>query len=155
MQAGATGIDADQKMFFPNWSIDQVQKFYESNFAQYAKWVKEEPGAKEVLKTLKRNGGFTGVASNSPAGVVTHLLQHTGQRSFVDAIASVNQVANGKPAPDLIYKVLNDLGCRLQEACYIGDSQFDADAAASAGIYFIGYKRPGDASIQTLSQLLD
>jgi len=50
--------------------------------------------------------------------------------------------------------VLEEAGVRREDACFVGDSDYDARAAAAAGVLFIGYKRPGDRRIESLAELL-
>jgi phosphoglycolate phosphatase-like HAD superfamily hydrolase len=37
---------------------------------------------------------------------------------------------------------------------FVGDSMFDEGAARAAGVFFIGYLRPGDARIERLGELV-
>lgn len=148
------GMDADREQFFPTWDIDQVIDFYNKHFAEYAKFVEPENGARAVLQRLKDDGFHLAVGSNSPVEVVRLLLQETGSLEFLDYYAGADQVENAKPAPDLILHILSHLNLSREQACYVGDSSFDERSASAAGVFFVGYKRAGQKRIDHLEEIL-
>jgi len=147
-------VEADRRQFFPDWTVERLIEHYTREFPRYAEWIRPMPGAREVLESLQRDGRRIAVASNSPMEMVERLLQLASLRRSVDWAAGVDVVANGKPEPDLIEHVLRQSGIPREEACYVGDSEFDARAARAAGVFFIGYKRPGDARVESLRELI-
>jgi HAD superfamily hydrolase (TIGR01509 family) len=147
------GPEADQQMFFPHWTIPEVLKFYEIQFPRYTRWAKAQPGITDLLKHLKARGKKIAVASNSPTGIVQALLVATELGAWMDVCVGVEEVAAAKPAPDLIRKAIEKLSVPIENACYIGDSSFDEQAACSAGILFIGFRRSGDYSIRDFEEL--
>ena len=86
--------------------------------------------------------------------MVERLLELASLRQHVRWAAGVDLVPNGKPEPDLIEHVLREAGMAREDACFVGDSDFDARAARAADVYFIGYRRPGDARIESLAELI-
>src|SRR5687767_6874743 len=141
------GPEADREAFFPEWTVEEVIAFYEKRFPEYTKHTRAEPGIEEALRRIKHAGKKIGVASNSPTKIVEDLLKQAHIDSYIDVVVGTDQVRESKPAPDLLLKTLELLGLRKEEVFYVGDSMYDAEAAKSAGIYFVGYKRPGDISI--------
>lgn len=148
------GMDADREQFFPAWSIDKVIDFYNKHFAEYAKCVRSENGALAILQSLKAAGFHLAVGSNSPKEVVRLLLSETGLLEFLDYYAGADQVKNAKPAPDLILHILSHLNLAREQACYVGDSNFDERSASAAGVFFVGYKRAGQRRIDHLEEIL-
>ena len=148
-------VEADRRRFFPDWTVERLIDHYTREFPRYAQWIQPMPGAKEVLAELERAGKRIAVASNSPMEMVERLLELASLRSHVDWAAGVDLVPNGKPEPDLIDHVLRESGLGREEACYVGDSEFDARAARAAGVYFIGYRRDGDARVESLRALIE
>lgn len=148
------GLEADQQMFFPEWTIGEIVDFYNRSFHKYAGHVRSEAGGFKTLSNLKRQGKSLGIASNSPSEIIRIMVEVAGLTKVIDATAGADEVAQSKPAPDLILRVLEKLSLPIENACYIGDSNFDAEAAKASGIYFIGYKRPGSITIQNLQELL-
>ena len=147
--------DADREELFPEWSLQDLMDCYDRRFPDYVKWSKPEPGSVEFLQKLRLSQKKVAVASNSPTVVVELLLQNAGARDFVDLAIGVDQVEKGKPEPDLLLKALQRLKLDRKKVCYVGDSVFDEQAAKAAGIFFVGYKRPGDISVQSFEQLAD
>ena len=147
-------VEADRKRFFPDWTTEQLIDHYTREFPRYAKWHRAEPGAAETLRALKESGVRLAVASNSPTAMVERLLEQNALRGYFDLAAGVDLVLNGKPEPDLIEYVLEGSNTRPEDACFVGDSDYDARAARAAGVLFIGYKRPGDRRIDSLAELL-
>ncbi len=147
------GPEVDQRMFFPDWSVAEVLKFYEKRFPAHARAAKAEPGIAELLRVLTEAGRKIAVASNSPTAIIQSLLQATGLDSLAPTTVGVEEVNVAKPAPDLILAALKKLNAGTADACYIGDSIYDEEAARAAGVLFIGYKRPGDISIRHFDEL--
>lgn len=148
------GVDADQQMFFPSWNVEEVIHFYNQRFVEHARWVREEDGASAVLPRLKERGLKLGVASNSPTEVVHLLLAEARLLDFFDCIVGVDQVMQGKPAPDMVLRALSLLRMTADQTCYVGDSIFDEQAAFAARVFFVGYKRSGQSRIEALDELI-
>jgi phosphoglycolate phosphatase len=132
--------------------LQQLNSFYEKRFPDYTHYSRSEPGSDLFLKQLRRSGKKIAVASNSPTLIVQDLLKHAGLVEFSDLLLGADQVRESKPAPDLLLKALEILSLEKSEVCYVGDSIYDAKAAESAGIFFVGYKRPGDLSVQSFEE---
>ena len=148
------GPEADQEVFFPEMTVDELIRFYEKRFPEYTRWVQSEPGADEALQKIRAAGKRIGVASNSPTAIVEDLLKQAGLRSYVDVVIGTDQVRESKPAPDLLFKAMELLRVNNDEVCYVGDSIYDARAAEGAGIFFVGYKREGDLSVKSFEEFL-
>ena len=147
------GPEADREMFFQDLSLQQLLDYYNNNFYRYTPLVKKEPGSADALRALKEEEKVIGVASNSTTPVIAALLKATDLDSYVDVITGAEEVEHSKPAPDLILATLRKLRADVTSACYIGDSIFDQQAAAAAGVFFVGFKRAGQISINAFSEL--
>lgn len=148
-------VEADRRRFFPDWSIERLTRHYEERFPEYMKHVETEPDAPRVLDRLRGDGKLLAVATNSPVRIATTLLTQAGLATRLDRIVGVDLVEKGKPEPDLLLHLGRELGVPEAEMCYVGDSEFDAGAAESAGVTFIGYRRGGNARIERLGDLVD
>jgi len=147
-------VEADRRRFFPDWTVERLTRYYEERFPEYMKHVEVEPGSAEVLDNLRLEGKLLAVATNSPMQIATKLLENAALASRFDRIAGVDLVEKGKPEPDLLVHIGKDLNVSAEEMCYVGDSEFDAAAARAAGVFFIGYRREGDARVERLGDLL-
>jgi phosphoglycolate phosphatase len=146
-------VEADRRRFFPDWPVERLIRHYTRELPRYEEWVRAEAGAADVLVKFKTEGRLLAVASNSPLSMIERLLTQTSIRQHFDCAAGVDLVVNGKPAPDLLDYVLRETGVSREQCCFVGDSEFDAQAARAADVLFVGYRRPGDARIESLSEL--
>jgi HAD superfamily hydrolase (TIGR01509 family) len=148
-------VEADRRRFFPDWSLERLTRHYEERVPEYLKHVEAEPDSAAVLDRLRREGKLVAVATNSPVRIATTLLEEACLAHRLDRIVGVDLVEQGKPEPDLLLHIAEELSVPLSETCYVGDSEFDAGAARAAGIHFIGYRREGDARIERLAELVN
>lgn len=90
-------------------------------------------GVLELLDGLNEAGIKLAVVSNKFDGAVKGLCQtYFGDRVKV-AIGESQGVAR-KPAPDTVFRALEELGADAQEAVYVGDSEVDIETARNAGL---------------------
>lgn len=89
------------------------------------------PGVPAVLAALHRAGVRCAVVSNKPDGATRELaarffpgLPAFGQQDGIPA----------KPAPDMVYHALAELGVEASAAAYVGDSEVDVALARNAGL---------------------
>lgn len=96
-------------------------------------------GVPEMLKELRLKGIHTAVVSNKFDAAVKELCK----KFFGDLV----QVAIGeneeegirkKPAPDSVFKAMNELRVSIEEVIYAGDSETDVQTAKNAEIDCIG-----------------
>ena len=149
------GPEADRDVFFPEWTLEELIAFYEKRFGEYTRWSKPELGSEKILRHLQSRGKKIAIASNSPTEVVNELLKHARLENYPDVVIGADQVKESKPAPDLLLKAVEVLRVTKQEVCYVGDSTYDAQAAEAAGIFFVGYKRQGEISVQNFEELAE
>lgn len=91
------------------------------------------PGVPELLDGLTRAGIRLAVVSNKFDGAVKGLCQtYFGARVPV-AIGESEGVAR-KPAPDTVFRALEELGADREGAVYVGDSEVDIETARNAGL---------------------
>jgi HAD superfamily hydrolase (TIGR01549 family) len=89
-------------------------------------------GAYELVVELKRRGFVVVLASSSNQGDLDHFLGLLGVRDVVDGWTTSDDVERTKPEPDVIHAALEKAGTK--DAAMIGDSRWDIEAAAKAGL---------------------
>ena len=77
------------------------------------------------------------VFSSSPKKFVAKALEMFGIREKFKVIIGKDDVKNGKPSPEGIFKILGKTGIIKENAIFVGDSKFDKKAAEEAGIRFL------------------
>lgn len=98
------------------------------------------PGADAALALLSDRGYGLAVASTKSRAFCQEILAALGLTQYFAAIVGGDEIANGKPAPDLIVLTLRRLSAEPGEAAYIGDSPLDVNAGRAAGVATIGVK---------------
>jgi HAD superfamily hydrolase (TIGR01509 family) len=131
------GVDLDVKLFFTQHNVAEVESFYNRHFREYAQHIRVNSQAKFVFEELRKRGRGTAVITNTPSPIAREVLHHAGLQP--DVLIGGTDVPKGKPAPDMVFKALEQLGSSKEEAILVGDSHFDREAAASAGITFHHY----------------
>ncbi|MFF8315580.1 HAD-IA family hydrolase [Streptomyces bobili] len=91
------------------------------------------PGAAELLTGLRAAGVPTAVATGKTHGRAVEALAATGLLDLVDAVCGSDEVAHGKPAPDIVLLALQKIGAAAEGAVMVGDSALDLRAGRAAG----------------------
>ena len=157
-------------------SINPAQTFYHAKSfdADHEKWFSQYytknhehelvlyKGIKELLEALKKQGKSLAVATNAYRGSTIESLTHLGIYEVFDAVACYDDVLQGKPHPDMLYKILDELDYSEKVSIFIGDGPRDELAAIEAKMDYImvnwGFTEHGDkevvCSVEELSKLL-
>lgn len=95
------------------------------------------PGVHETLQACRAMGWRIALASNSPLSLCHHTLDTLGLRPQFDAIVSAEQVARGKPAPDIYHCAAQRLQVQAARCLVFEDSVPGTRAARLAGMSVI------------------
>lgn len=125
------------------------------------------PGLMELHEEIARRGLPWGVATSSRRAYALEVLAQLGLAESCGAVAGGDEVAAGKPAPDLYLLAAKRLGVPPQSCLALEDSVPGAQAAAAAGMIVVaipnGYAAPNDfpfaqavlSSLHEARELLD
>ena len=95
--------------------------------------TKPYPGITELLKKLNANGVKCAIVSNKFDGAVKKLSEKYFGNLILCAVGESENVRK-KPAPDSVFKVMDNLGLDKSSCVYVGDSDVDILTAKNAGI---------------------
>ena len=101
--------------------------------------LKTVAGIEAVLDALELRRMPYCVASNGTREKVQQSLSHTGLLDRFDKRFSVDQVAQGKPAPDLFLLAAREFGVPPTECCVVEDTPTGVTAGVAAGMRVLGY----------------
>jgi HAD superfamily hydrolase (TIGR01509 family) len=106
------------------------------------------PGARAAVERVRAAGATVCVASQGRLRKTEHSLQLTGLRDlFADtALFSAEQVAHGKPAPDLFLHAATSMGFAPSDCAVVEDTPSGVVAAVAARMRVLGYAADSDAS---------
>ena len=91
----------------------------------------------KTLNYLKGLGLKIGITSTKYRYRICEILTNNNLISLFDSIVGGEDVANHKPNPEGIYKIIEALKVDKKECVYIGDSVVDAESAKNANISYI------------------
>jgi HAD superfamily hydrolase (TIGR01509 family) len=89
-------------------------------------------GARELLVELKRRELVVVLASSAGEDDLGFFLDRLDARDVVDGWTSKDDVERSKPHPDIVHAALRQAG--TDDAVLVGDSRWDVEAAANAGL---------------------
>ncbi|MFH2027732.1 MAG: HAD family hydrolase [Nanoarchaeota archaeon] len=148
----AKAFDKVAKKYF-SVPIEEVRDYYLSLYPEYQKRLSIMDNVGETLKKLKADGLKLAVVSNTQKNIVKKILNNVGLAKYFDIFMGGDDVENGKPEPDILYKTLDELKLGKEDVVFIGDSIFDKLAAEKASVKFIGFKIDGDERIDDFNEL--
>jgi 2-phosphoglycolate phosphatase len=135
IRAVGTGNDGLLKEFLPDKEILEARQIYrEHHKKNLAGKISLLPGALALLRGLKAKGKILAVASNRPKETAVLLIKILGLETFFDRVLTGEEVAEPKPAPDIILALLDHFQVSREEALYVGDMDIDVQTGAAAGV---------------------
>ncbi len=95
------------------------------------------PGVLKTLESFHSQGVKLAVASSATLHAIETVLKALNIRHFFSVIASGEEVANSKPAPDVFLLAAQRLGVKPERCLAFEDSENGTRAAAAAGMHCI------------------
>ena len=109
--------------------------------ASYREHIPLLPGAVDAVRRLAARWPL-GLASSAAAALIETVLEASGLRSCFQVTMSTEQVARGKPAPDIYLAVAARLGVASPDCAAVEDSSNGLRSAAAAGMRVIAVPHP-------------
>lgn len=103
-------------------------------------------GIMELISNLKKLGMKLGIASSSPRVFINEVLMKFQIGQYFDCVVSGEEVANGKPAPDIYVEAARQLGVHASECIVLEDSSNGIKAAQAANMRCIGFINPNSGN---------
>jgi len=92
------------------------------------------PGVEWLLARLHNRGLRLAVFTNKSGGPARAIIEYLGLEHYFTRIVGTEDSPWRKPEPEFTQHILDELGVSARECILIGDSPFDIQAAAVAGI---------------------
>jgi HAD superfamily hydrolase (TIGR01509 family) len=109
--------------------------------ARYRRDLPLLPGAVDAVRRLDAQWPLA-LASSSNRIVIEEVLDRSGLRGCFDAIVSSEEVAHGKPSPDVYLAATRALGAPAQDCAAVEDSANGIRAAAAARMHVVVVPNP-------------
>jgi HAD superfamily hydrolase (TIGR01509 family) len=119
---------------------DYAENFYRRLYAAYAVGLPIIDGVIGLLDRLRAAGLALGIATGGSVDRMQRSLRRTGlEEYFAGRAFSADQVARGKPAPDLVLHVARQLAVAPKDCVVVEDSPHGILGAVAAGMRAIGF----------------
>ena len=108
------------------------------------------PNVMETLMEMKRRGKTLTIASSRSHASLAEYIENLGLSEIISYILGADDVKEGKPNPEAIFKTLERFDFDTDEAIMIGDTVFDINMGINAGAKTCGVTY-GNGSRESLS----
>ncbi|HEV2705615.1 MAG TPA: HAD family hydrolase [Pyrinomonadaceae bacterium] len=140
------GKGGDQLMpvFFTRAELDRFGEDMEKHRGHvyqrdYLPLVRAFPGVRSLFERIRRDGKRIALASSAKSEELTAYKKLADIVDLIEEETSADDAERSKPHPDIFEAALAQLkDVRPEEAIVIGDTPYDAEAAAKAGLHTIG-----------------
>lgn len=111
-------------------------------------------GTRELLESLRARGHRLAIATGKSRGGLARALEHLELGTLFEATRCADQCAS-KPAPDMLFELMNELATDREHMLMIGDTAHDLAMAANAGVaaVAVGYGAHPPAQLEALGPL--
>lgn len=107
------------------------EEYYREEVAGH---IQPLPGATAIVEALRQEGFRQALASSAPLKNIGLILQSLGIRHCLDAIVSGDEVAAGKPDPEIFLEAAHRLGVLAAGCVVVEDALAGVSAARAAGM---------------------
>jgi HAD superfamily hydrolase (TIGR01509 family) len=122
---------------------DAIAKSWRAHFDELLPEVVALDGAAELLRALHGRGLTVVLATSSPADLLEEFRSRIGADDAVDVVVTASDVEEAKPEPDVFEASLAKADLRRERAIVLGDSVWDAQAAARAQLPCVALETGG------------
>ncbi len=111
-------------------------------------------GTRELLESLRARGHRLAIATGKSRGGLARALEHLELGALFEATRCADQCAS-KPAPDMLFELMNELATDREHMLMIGDTAHDLAMAANAGVaaVAVGYGAHPPAQLEAMGPL--
>ncbi|OBK47433.1 HAD family hydrolase [Mycobacterium kubicae] len=116
----------------------QLKDAHSRYYKEAAPLLRPLPGARELLRRVADLGLQVVLATSAPEDELAMLREVLDSDDLVSEVTSSADVDTAKPKPDIVNVALERAGVTAEEAVFVGDAVWDAEACARAELVSIG-----------------
>ncbi len=114
--------------------INEILSDFKAHYIEHcADFTAPYEGIMDMLAKLKEKGYKMAIVSNK-ADEALKVLSERFFGAYIDVAVGERAGMNKKPAPDLVYFAMEQLGADKENTVYIGDSEVDYQTAVNSGL---------------------
>jgi HAD superfamily hydrolase (TIGR01509 family) len=122
---------------------DELRAGWREQYVKIKNEVFPLPGATDLVRGLVKDGYVVALASSGEPEFADEAVATLGIRDDLAALTSSKDVEASKPDPDLISTTLSRLGDQVDQAVMVGDTPYDVESAAKAGLRCVALRSGG------------
>lgn len=96
------------------------------------------PHVVDTIKAMYEQGLTLTIASSRGRGSLVDFLKRMNLEPYVSYVVSASDIEHAKPAPDMVLKILDNVGGSKEETLVVGDTMFDIAMGRNAGVKTCG-----------------
>ncbi len=149
--------------FFPSYTAEDITRVGEAKEVAYRRLVRERgidllPGVRRWLDRLREEDWLQAVASSAPRRNLEVIVEALGLEGYFAAVASAEDVTEGKPDPQVFLVAAEKLGVVPSRCVVVEDAPAGIEAARRAGMRCVGVlsshgELRADIVVRTLEEL--
>ena len=124
-------------------SDDEIEGAWRTHFDELIPEVHAFERAGDLLRALHERGVVVVLATSSPKDLLEQLKTKLEADEAIDVVVTADDVDEAKPDPDIFETARDKAGLEADEVIVIGDSVWDVEAAAKAGLRCIAVETGG------------
>lgn len=133
--------------------VDEATSYASSvDYSQFIPQLQAEPGLLVVLERLALCYPLA-IATNRGSSMVK-ILEYFNLSHYFTHVVTHLDVKRPKPNPDILFEAAKRLEHSPDDLLFVGDSEFDKQAAKGSGCQFVSYKWDGGVRIDHHTDLL-
>lgn len=113
--------------------LEKMIDFYQNNAT-----VRQKSNAEFVFKALREKGIKIALDTGFSRDITDVIIQRLGWQDLIDTSVASNEVAKGRPAPDMIFKAMELLHItNIKNVVKVGDTEVDIQQGKRAGCQYV------------------
>jgi HAD superfamily hydrolase (TIGR01509 family) len=124
-------------------SDEEITESWRQHFDELLPEVFVLDHAGELLRALHDRGLTVVLATSSPGDLLDAFQEKIGANDAVDVVVTAGDVEEAKPEPDVFEIAVAKAHLKRERAIVVGDSVWDAQAAARAGLACVALETGG------------
>jgi len=125
---------------------DQAKEGHNRKYAELSDQLRTFAGARDLLAAIAARDLQVVLATSAPQEELSRLLEVLAAGERTAHVTSAENAESAKPDPGILEVALGKAGTSAERAVMVGDSVWDGEAAARAGVKFIGLRSGGSPS---------
>jgi HAD superfamily hydrolase (TIGR01509 family) len=124
-------------------------------YPKFIRYMTMEKGLKELLISLKNKGYIRGIGTNR-TNTMEKVLEDFHLEDYFEVVVTAQTVKNPKPDPEQLLLIMKKFNLKPVEILFIGDSEYDQQAAVRAKVWFAAFKNPAlpaDVNVNSMDEI--